>query len=236
MYIMRIDRFYIHPDERELRHELWINDKDMVHQWHNVLRLGEGAEVILFDGKQHERLYRVEESSNSTYKLAHVTDMEPKRPAKHLHVFWGLLPKRDKNELIVQKCTELGASVFTPIVTEHSEGKQFDAERAHKIAVEAAEQCGRIDIPRIHEPSSLEHALGSHAEAKLYFAHISDYELPPTEADDQQPIGVFIGPEGGWSEEEVRQFIAGGVEPLDLGDMVLRAETAAIAAVTTLMS
>ena len=231
---MRKDRFYIPPDERELRHELWINDKDLLHQWYKVLRLREGGEVVLFDGLQHERLYRVVQAGADAYKLAHVTDLQPKRPARHLHVLWGLLSKRDKNELIIQKCTELGASVFTPIITDHTEGRKFDDKRVRKIAIEAAEQCGRIDIPVIHEPSTLEHAVGSHPEAQRYFAHISS-ELQALELGEGTPMAVFIGPEGGWSEAEVNTFLGSGAEPLDLGGLVLRAETAAITAVSKLL-
>ncbi|MEM6998128.1 MAG: RsmE family RNA methyltransferase [Patescibacteria group bacterium] len=229
---MRHHRFYVGSKDRELRHDLWINDKRLLRQWLKVLRYREGDEVVLFDGVKHERLYRITQINPDAAHLAHITDLEPQRPVRKVHVFWSSL-KKDKNDWVVQKCTELGVSNFTPIISGRTENKRVDTDRLKTIAIEAAEQCGRIDIPHIHEPMDVQQAVSSHSEStKLYFANMDGSEDSLREATD---AGIFIGPEGGWNDEEIAHFVEQGMSGIKLGDMTLRAETAAIIASSKLL-
>lgn len=230
---MRLHRFYVSPKNTELKRDFWLKDERLRQQWTKVLRLRPGDEVILFDGIKHERLYRIERIAPDAFHLILVTDFERKLPSKHIYLFFSLL-KKDKNDWVLQKCTELGVRNFVPIIAERSEKTGFNMERAEKIVIEAAEQCGRGDIPSLRELMSLETALKEYKD-KISLM-VCDEELSgDVRIDNTQPLGALIGPEGGWSEAEKKLFADNGVGHLSLGDLTLRAETAAVAATTKLI-
>lgn len=226
-------RFFIAASDRELRQELWIDDKELVHQWQKVLRFQEGDELILFD-EDTEKMYRIDRAEPTAYRLQHVTDLVRKLPKRHIYLFWSLL-KKDKNDWVLQKCTELGVSNFVPIISERTENTQFDEERSKKIITEAVEQCGRSDIPYLHEPMSLQQAVETYTQQfPLLFAHMtSDTSVSDNLSNDK--IGICIGPEGGWNSEEMDFFNKNQVQPINLAEFTLRAETACVAAVALLM-
>lgn len=233
---MRLHRFYIDPEELELTQELWIKSKELRNQWLKVFRYRPGDEVVLFDGVATERLYKIVRIEPDAVELEMVTEFERKLPAKHIYLLWSLL-KKDKNEWVIQKCTELGISNFVPIVAERSEKTGFNVERATKIAIEAAEQCGRSDIPHIREPLTLGEAIHEYKDkVDLLICEetnpTTNSQLPSAE----NPAGILIGPEGGWNEAELKLFKDESLGSLHLGNLTLRAETAAVAAVTKLMS
>lgn len=230
---MRLHRFYVSP-KTQLTHYLWINDERLVNQWLKVLRFRTGQEVVLFDGEQHERLYVITKLEDKAVHVELVTDLVPKTPKREVYLFWALL-KKDNNDHVLQKCTELGVRHFVPLLAERSVKTGFDVERASRIVIEAAEQCGRFDIPKVREPLLLQTALHEFAgKLPLYVCEQSEDEakqkLP---AYDQ--VGVFVGPEGGWSDAEKQLFSLQEVPKLYLGDFTLRAETAAITAATKLI-
>ncbi len=230
---MRLHRFYINPEQTELEHAFWFKDEHLRHQWQKVLRLRQGDQVVLFDGVQHERLYRLVRIKPDAIKLELVTEFERKLPARQIYLFFSLL-KKDKNEWLLQKCTELGVRTFVPILAERCERtvlSQNNAERWEKIVTEAAEQCGRSDIPHIRDPLSLETALTDYKDkAALAVADETLSKNKDQLSAAEGAVGVFIGPEGGWTSEELELFTQAGVNHLSLGNLTLRAETAAIAA------
>lgn len=231
---MRLHRFYVDPNLLELDHNFWLKDEKLRSQWTRVLRYKAGDELVLFDGVLHERLYKIEEIADDAIHLNLVTDFERKLPEKHIYLFFSLL-KKDKNNWVLQKCTELGVRNFVPIIAHRSEKTGFNIERAHKIIIEAAEQCGRSDIPQVREPLLLETALHEYADKLKLLAADEEYpnikyQIPNIE----KPVGIFIGPEGGWTDEEKALFESNKLEHLHLGALTLRAETAAISAVNRL--
>ena len=130
---------------------------------------------------------------------------------------------------MLQKCTELGVSHFVPLITERTEKTGFDIERAKKIIIEAAEQCGRSDIPTVREPIGLLSAIDElNGKIELYMCDQEGEDVKNISKD----IGIFVGPEGGWSDSEKQLFESKGVKRLNIHDFTLRAETACIAAVT----
>ena len=226
-----IHRFYISPEKLELRHRLWVDDSALVRQWSEVLCYKVGDELVLFDGQRHERLYKIERFKRDSCQLQHVTDLQPKRPKCFVHLFWTLL-KPNKNDWLLQKCSELGVSAFTPITTSRTLSRTFDDERARRIIIEATEQCGRLDIPRLHDPIDFQGALKVHKDnLKLYFVHI-DAKKAARQPVKNKPAGIYIGPEGGWEPAELDVFRQHKVLPMNLGDFTLRAETAAVVAVS----
>lgn len=229
---MRLHRFYTGPD-LALEHYVELHDQRLLDQWNKVLRFRSGQEVLLFDGVDHERLYVLNELSKSAAKLELITDFKRKTPTREVYLFWSLL-KKDKNDWVLQKATELGVSHFVPLLAERSEKTGFNAERATKIIIEAAEQCGRSDIPQVREPMLLQTALHEYA-SKLPMFVCEQQDLTKPQKPNYKEVGVLIGPEGGWSDKEKQLFTTQEVGRLPLGDFTLRAETAAVVASAALL-
>lgn len=229
---MRLHRFYVDPKVMELTQTFWFKDEHLRNQWLKVLRYREGDEVVLFDGVANERLYKFVRIEPDAIKLELVTEFERKLPGKHVYLFFSLL-KKDKNDWVLQKCTELGVRNFVPILAERSEKTGFNLERAEKIVIEAAEQCGRSDIPQVREPVLLNTALEEYM-GKIQLL-VCDEVLEKNTKISNKPLGVFIGPEGGWTDAELEQFKSAGASHFHLGNLTLRAETAAVAAATKLL-
>lgn len=227
---MKQHRFFV--KDTELGESIWVDDKNLLRQWLSVLRYQTGSQLVLFDGEREDRLYELTRIGNGAVQLKLVTELERRIPEHDLYLFFSLL-KKDKNDWVLQKCTELGVRHFVPILSSRTEKTGFNLERAAKIVVEAAEQCGRSDVPRVREPIHLETALKEfEGKIDLYFAEQSDHLLSTT-SHLPSAVGVFIGPEGGWTEEE-KELLAANCEKLNLGQFTLRAETASIVAVSSL--
>ncbi|HEX5796786.1 MAG TPA: RsmE family RNA methyltransferase [Candidatus Saccharimonadales bacterium] len=224
---MRLHRFYTGSGIK-LQKDFWLHETSLLWQWNKVLRYRSGQEIILFDGQRRERLYKIAELSKNEAHLQLITDLDLKLPKQHVYLFWSLL-KKENNEYIIQKCTEIGVSNFVPLISERTIKKDFNLKRAERITIEASEQCGRGNLPVIREPVHLEKAVDEYKEKlQLLVCHTggkADYQL----TDDKKP-GILIGPEGGWSEAEQKLFSELKLATLGLGDFTLRAETAAIVA------
>lgn len=186
----------------------------------------------MFNGVKTERLYSIREISKKEAHLKLVTDMEIKLPKTYVYLFWSLL-KKENNEYIIQKCTEIGVSNFVPIISERTIKKDFNLPRAQKIAIEASEQCGRGNIPAVREPLHLQKALDEYSgKLEMFVCHQggnSKVDLTGNKA------GIIIGPEGGWSASEQKMFSNIGLSVIGLNEFVLRAETAAIVAASKLL-
>jgi 16S rRNA (uracil1498-N3)-methyltransferase len=227
----RIHRFYV-GEKLELKHNFWLHDQRLLHQWNKVLRYQPGQDVLLFDGIAVDRLYRIAEIKPDEAHLELITDYERQLPGKNVYLLWSLL-KKDKNDWVLQKATEIGVTHFVPLLAERSEKTGFDPERALKIVIEAAEQCGRSDIPTIREPMLITTAL-EHIGTKIPLVICEQGGLVPDAAAGKE-CGVMIGPEGGWSDGERKLFETHNIPELGLGDFTLRAETAAVTAAALLV-
>jgi len=236
---MKIHRFYV-GDTIELDQNIWVNDEGLLHQWVRVLRFKPGQQVVLFNSVKEERLYKIDKINSTAAHLMLVTEMSAKTPEKELYLCFALL-KKDKNNWVLQKATELGVRHFVPIITSRTEKTGFDTERAHKIVIEAAEQCGRADIPSIREPIKLQTALQElHNKTHVYIAEQGksskhQHAIGKDVGDsDHNSTAVFVGPEGGWTNEEKQMFVDLSAEHIALGLFTLRAETASVAAAALL--
>lgn len=228
---MRLHRFYT-GSQVHLTHSLWVHDERILHQWIRVLRFKPGQQVILFDGIEHERLYKIISIKEDEAGLELVTDYVRSVPKKETYLFWALL-KKDKNDWLVQKCTELGVKHFVPLLADRSEKTGFNIERAQKIIIEAVEQCGRSDLPSVREPVSVALAIEQYKDKTQLV--VCDQGGETDVLDNTKSIGALVGPEGGWSEEEKHLFASSELKSLGLHDFTLRAETACVVSITKLL-
>lgn len=228
---MKLHRFYIPRELCNLEHKIWLSDEKLLHQWLKVLRFKPGQEVVLFDGIDHDRLYKILEIGQKEVALELITEFNRRLPKTDVYLFWALL-KKDKNDWVLQKCTELGVSHFIPLLADRCEKTGFDVTRATKIIIEAAEQCGRSDLPTIREPLKPNTAIDEYSDKIELYICEQDSEASEGKKDKS---GVMIGPEGGWSDNEKKLFLNKKLKHLNLHDFTLRAETAAVAAVAKLI-
>jgi 16S rRNA (uracil1498-N3)-methyltransferase len=213
-----------------------------------VMRLGVGAEILAFNGRDGEWRLRIAEVSKRGCRLQVEAQSRPQTFGPDLDLILALV-KRGPLETIVEKATELGARRIRLVTTRRTNADHAKLERLRAIAAEAAEQTGRLDVPDIVEPQKLERLLdGWEAERRLMFCDEAGDDpaaewggtggraRPALEALAGQAAGpwaVLIGPEGGFDPQE-RARLRGldVVTPVSLGPRILRADTAAIAALT----
>jgi 16S rRNA (uracil1498-N3)-methyltransferase len=202
----------------------------------NVLRLKEGGELLLFDGRSGEWLARIAEATKKRMTL----DVERRTREQEAvpDVWLAFAPvKRAQTDWLVEKSTELGAARLIPVMTNRTVAGRVRLERLEAIAIEAAEQCGRTSLPEIAEALPLSRFLGQRDQARtLYFADEGGGERA-AKAFKRGPALILTGPEGGFTEAE-REAIraAPNAVAVSLGPRILRAETAALAALAAYMA
>lgn len=208
--------------------------KDQAHYLGNVLRLKQGDNLLLFNGREGEWWAELSAigKKGAQARLDHQT--RPQDEGPDLHYLFAPL-KRARLDYMVQKATELGVSALRPVITRHTVAERVKTQRLLANAIEAAEQCGILRVPAIMEPENLTRLLGAWDEKRcLIFAdewapHGSPIETLKT--CRAGPLAVLIGPEGGFEREERAALLAKPfVLPISLGPRVMRADTAAVAA------
>ena len=211
-------------------------DDESSHYLTRVLRLREGTAVDLADGTG--RLFQgALTKSGDGWALASLALIH-QEPARPLRVLAASLIKFDRFEWMIEKAAELGADLVIPIEAERSvvavEPRKVDARvgRWQKIAEGAARQCERLGAVRVLAPQSLEDTLAAFPEAQRLMLDEVVAMRPWPSIREGAPLVLFIGPEGGWSDDERSQLEAAGVERCGLGPNLLRAECAALAALT----
>lgn len=227
---MRLHRFHVSV-ELQARGEMIISDEKLIKQWSKVLRYKRGQKVILFDGQGKEAECTIVSISPKGAHLLIENHLSPRTPVRDVHLFWSLL-KKNNNELIIQKATELGITHFHPIISdrcEKSDISRVQSERWNRICIEASEQCGRGDIPVVEEVMGLRDVVkGFGASIAVFIADQSAELSAQIEIAGSQAIGGLVGPEGGWSQDEQDMFTAAELLSINLSANTLRAETAAI--------
>jgi 16S rRNA (uracil1498-N3)-methyltransferase len=201
----------------------------------NVLRLGAGSELLVFDGSTGEWLARIAEAGRKHMTLA--VERKTRELEAVPDVWLAFAPvKRAQTDWLVEKASELGAARLIPVMTRRTVAERVKLERLEAIAIEAAEQCGRTILPGISEPASLKELLERDIARTLYFADESGGE-PVADAFKPGPALILTGPEGGFTDEE-RALIraAPGTVAVSLGPRILRAETAALASLAAYMA
>ncbi|MCB1382256.1 MAG: 16S rRNA (uracil(1498)-N(3))-methyltransferase [Notoacmeibacter sp.] len=206
----------------------------------NVLRMADGAELLTFNGRDGEWLSHV---SRASKKKALVTPAEQTRPQSPLpDLVYCFAPlKTGRLDYMIQKAVEMGAGVIQPVLTQHTQVHRPGTNKMRANALEAAEQCGILAVPEVREPVKLEKLLAEwDATRRIIFCDEGaegDNPLPVLTAIREEKLAVLIGPEGGFSEDERRQLHAlPFVSAIPLGPRVLRADTAAVAALAVVQA
>ncbi|MBV9883755.1 MAG: 16S rRNA (uracil(1498)-N(3))-methyltransferase [Sphingomonadaceae bacterium] len=199
-----------------------------------VLRLGPGDRVKLFDDRTGEWLAEIVEAGRKRVVLAVGERLREREQGPDLWLLFAPI-KRGRIDWLVEKATELGVARLLPVTTRRTVVDRLNLERLRAHAVEAAEQCERTTLPELGEPRKLEAVLREWpAERLLYFADEGGGEpFRPVPG----PAAILIGPEGGFTEEERGALRAlPQARPVSLGPRILRADTAALAAVSLWMA
>lgn len=202
----------------------------------NVLRLKEGGEVLLFDGVSGEWLARVVEVAKRRMILGVVEPTRPQEQVPDLTLAFAPI-KKGKVEFLVEKAIELGVARLEPVGTRRTIVDKLNLDRMRSHIVEAAEQCGRTALATIAEPVKLDAFLKSREPTRtLYFADENGGDAAAS-AFKPGPATILTGPEGGFTDEERAAIRAApNTIAISLGPRILRAETAALAAVATWMA
>ncbi len=220
---------------------------DEAHHLLSVLRLNQGDTISVFDG-QGSKAYGIIHSFDKNAVKVRLLKQEVSNaePPIRVTLYQGM-PKKDKFDLIIQKATELGVYTIIPLVSKRTvvnikqDKLKQRMQRWNKIAAEACKQCGRAYIPAVQEPTGFANVLDEIQKKTsfIFWEGEQDAKLKGllNEYKGQSPldIGILVGPEGGWDDDEVNRAKAAGAKPVSLGSRILRTETAGLVALTMLM-
>ena len=199
----------------------------------NALRLSAGDAVLAFNGRDGEWLSRLAGDKRRP-RLAVESRTRPQSEGTNLVYAFAPL-KHTRLDYMVQKAVEMGAAVLAPVLTQHTQVTRVNLDRMRANVIEAAEQCGILSIPRVDEPTTLDRFIaGIAGDAVLVFCDEEAGAQDPIAALAASPAGpivLLVGPEGGFAESERRALLdRERVVRLSLGPRILRADTAAVAA------
>ncbi len=243
-------RFFVEDILQEPQNQVPLSQADH-HHMYQVLRLKPGEHITVCDGSQTDYIYRIDRLTGDgpTLTLVSQTPNETEPPYR-VTLFQGL-PKGDKMALVVQKAVEGGVYEIVPFIGDRSVSVPASAvhdkkkERWNRIAAEAAKQAGRGLRPRVRSICSFEQALDQAGPADCALIAWEGEQvqsirqlLETLEARrDQQPfeLQVWIGPEGGFSDAEIRQARQNGLHPVGLGKRIFRTESAGLAVLAMLI-
>jgi len=208
-----------------------------------VLRKVVGDEVVLFNGRDGAWLCRLTSDSKKSVVLECAEQVAAQTPPADL--WYGFAPlKTERLDYMVQKATEMGAGIIRPVLTQFTQVSRLKHDRLVANVIEAAEQCEVLTVPMVAPETTLERLLADwtaeQGDRQLIFADEGEASASPVEAVSAlkgRRVGLLVGPEGGFSDEEREKLRARNfVVPISLGPRILRADTAAVAALAVIQS
>ncbi|SNS14917.1 16S rRNA (uracil(1498)-N(3))-methyltransferase [Tropicimonas sediminicola] len=207
--------------------------REQAHYLFGVMRLGVGDEVLLFDGRSGEFRAEVGEAGKRGGTLLCAEQTRPLQTPPDLWLMFAPI-KKARTDFIVEKAAEMGAARICPVQTEFTNSERIRRDRLQAHAVEAAEQCGGTFVPEVAELARLDRVLADWPEERrLMFCDETLVGAGEALAGAPGPWAILIGPEGGFSESErVRLRAMPQAVAVSLGPRILRADTAAVAAMT----
>jgi 16S rRNA (uracil1498-N3)-methyltransferase len=208
------------------------------HYFHNVMRKTTGDAIRVFNGRDGEWLCLIDTLSKKNGQILPQEQLKPQTgtgtqtggpaaPAQHITLIFAPI-KKQRLDFLIEKAVELGVTCLQPVLTQNTEMRKINAERIESQIIEAAEQCERLDIPTLLPLIALEKAAPLH---EVIYAAIERLDDVPhiAEVTDTQNCALLIGPEGGFTAEEVQWLSArSNVTAVGLGPQIMRAETAAL--------
>ena len=236
-----LPRLYVEPD-LAAGAQLTLG-KDQSLYLAAVLRKTVGDEVVLFNGRDGAWLTRLASDSKKSVTLDLVERIAAQTPSSDL--WYGFAPlKTERLDYVIQKAVEMGAGTIQPVITRFTQVNRLKHDRLVANAVEAAEQCEVLRVPMVEPEITLERLMDSwtaiHGDRQLILADEGEASTSPVEILGRlkgQKIGLLIGPEGGFSDEERAKLRAlPFVVPISLGPRILRADTAAVAALAVIQA
>jgi 16S rRNA (uracil1498-N3)-methyltransferase len=212
-------------------------ERDQANYLTNVLRLGPGDPVLLFNGRDGEWQASLAKGGKRSATLIVGTQQRAQTRAGNLHFLFAPL-KHARLDYLVQKAVEMGATRLQPMMTRHTQVARVNLDRMRANAIEAAEQCGILQVPEVAEPVAFAQVTAG-SDRLLVFcdedAEVRDpvAALVAARREFHQPLAVLVGPEGGFAEEERMALLRHPMAVrVALGPRILRADTAAVAALT----
>lgn len=203
-------------------------DKEIVHRLKNVLKLKAGEQIFLANGKGKTALAKIVSLDNKKVSVDLLEIKENKSEEEFFLILYCAVLKKDNFEWIAQKVTEVGVTSIVPIITERSIKTKINLPRLEKIIKEAGEQSGRGVLPSVSNAITFAEAIkNSQSNEVNYFCDISG-EKNIVAKNNYKKIGLFVGPEGGWTDKEILLAKQKNFKFLSLGKTTLRGETAAI--------
>ncbi len=215
-------------------------DRDQANYLFNVMRLDQGASVTLFNGRDGAWRAEVAERGKRGGALQVAEQTAPQRNPPDLWLLFAPI-KKARTDFIVEKAAEMGASRILPVQTEFTNSERIRQDRLQAHAIEAAEQCGGTFVPEVADLARLDRLLSDWPEDRqLMFCDEALFDRPSplttgdaTSSGTGAPWAILIGPEGGFSDaERSRLHALPFAHPVSLGPRILRADTAAVAAMT----
>ncbi|MBI2064795.1 MAG: 16S rRNA (uracil(1498)-N(3))-methyltransferase [Candidatus Yanofskybacteria bacterium] len=210
--------------------DLRIGDPELFNQIKSVLKLKIGEKIILGDGRMNEGLAEIKELGRDFIGVEiGGINTNINEPSRHIILCCSIL-KRENFELVVQKATEAGVKEIIPIITERTVKLNIRPDRLEKIIKEAAEQSGRGIVPILRDPVNFVDATGGVNRNGINIIFDMSGEIFGNWKLEigNYPLGVWIGPEGGWTDKELERARVENFKIFNLGKLTLRAETAAI--------
>lgn len=234
----KLQRLFV-PDPLAPGEELAVSASQS-HYLQHVLRLGEGADLLAFNGRDGEFLVRITALGKKTVRVTPIEQTRP-QPALPDLVFCFAPLKVGRLDYLIQKSVEMGAGVIQPVLTQHTQNTRVSVEKMQANALEAAEQCGILAVPEVREPVKFGELLaGWDTARRLVFCDESaetNNPLPALSGISASGLGLLIGPEGGFSDAERASLREKPfVTAIPLGPRILRADTAAVAALAVLQA
>lgn len=236
-------RFFV--DKQNIKENSIQIIEDDVNHIKNVLRLQQGDRLIVCDGDGMDYHCEIQNIGKDSIDLTILNRILAETEPKVKITLYQGLPKKDKMELIIQKCVELGGVEIVPVITERvivqikdqkKENKKL--ERWNKISESAAKQSKRGIIPPVRSIMTLKDAIDDSKKLEQVFIAYENENKSlkqQLEAIEAKSIGIFIGPEGGFTEKEIDLAIENHIHSVSLGKRILRTETAGMALTTAIM-
>lgn len=233
---MRLTRLY-HPDRLFAAGEVVPLSPDQSHYLLRVLRMNANDDVVLFNEQSGSWVGVLQ--VNGKHAAMQLRDqIQQPLPPRDVHLLVAPI-KKEEWQFVLEKTTELGVAAIQPVLTDYKQNSKINIERAEANLIEASQQCERTHIPQFFAPKKLDGVLAEWDDKRVLYAALEREDVKPLQQViiKDAPAAILIGPEGGFSQREKELLLSKQfVRPVSLGPLILRAETAAIAALAIYQS